>query len=150
MSEQNEVPKRPSDSNSMLGVAIKLYRPPFKFDRGYIFDADSRMVYDNNGMDTMGRVRGWGRIQYLPNPEELQDKVGEMIAEALNDFWKKQSTDEMVLKERFDAIERALSELDRLKVAYAHQLQSDVQPPNINVITSAGMALRELRDELNP
>jgi hypothetical protein len=52
---------------------------------------DSRIVYDNDGVDTMGRVRGWGRIQYLPNPEALQDKVGEMIAEAITDYWKKHS-----------------------------------------------------------
>lgn len=90
--KDNEAPTGPSDSKAMLcTAALELYKPPFRFDRGYIFDADSRMVYDNEGVDTMGRVRGWGRIQYLPNPEALQDKVGEMIAEALNDFWKKHS-----------------------------------------------------------
>jgi len=69
--------------------AMKLYRPPFRYEHGYIFDADHRMVADNDGMDTMGRVRGWGRIGALPNTEALQDKVGELIAQALTEFWQK-------------------------------------------------------------
>ena len=88
----NMISEGQSASKALLcTAALELYKPPFRFDRGYIFDAEGRMAYDNEGVDTMGRVRGWGRIQYLPNPEALQDKVGEMIAEALNDFWKKHS-----------------------------------------------------------
>lgn len=94
--EMYETHKRHAEGASELKAmlctaALELYKPPFRFHRGYILDAESRMVYDNEGMDTMGRVRGWGRIQYLPNPEALQDKVGEMIAEAITDYWKKHS-----------------------------------------------------------
>jgi len=39
----------------------------------------------------MARLRGWGRIQYLPDPEKLHDAVGEIIAEALTEYWTRQS-----------------------------------------------------------
>lgn len=69
--------------------AIALYKPPFKFVHGYVWDADGHMVADNN-LDQDGqilRVRGWGRISYLENPEALQDEVGEVIALALSNYW---------------------------------------------------------------
>lgn len=72
--------------------ALALYKPPFKFDHGYIFDADNQMVADEVEADSMInalRIRGWGRIGYMENPEALQDKVGELIAEALTDYWEK-------------------------------------------------------------
>lgn len=69
--------------------AIALYKPPFKFDFGYIWDADGQMVADQklNEDGQILRVRGWGRISYLENPEALQDEVGEVIALALSDYW---------------------------------------------------------------
>jgi len=54
--------------------------------------------------------------------------------------------DEKVLHERFDSIHKALFELDRLKVAYARNLQNSVQPPDVNILAKAGMALRELQE----
>jgi hypothetical protein len=33
------------------------------------------------------RIRGWGRIQYLDNAEKLQEAVGHLVAEALNQLW---------------------------------------------------------------
>jgi hypothetical protein len=68
-------------------LALLLYKPPFRYDRGYIHDSDNRIVADDDGLDTVGRVRGWGRISYLPNPQALQDKVGEIIALALTEYW---------------------------------------------------------------
>lgn len=67
--------------------ALALYKPPFKFDRGYIWDANNQMVADDDGQDVALRIRGWGRISYLPNPEVLQDEVGRLIAEALTEYW---------------------------------------------------------------
>lgn len=69
--------------------ALALYKPPFYFRLGYIFDADNRMVADDYEDGACLRARGWGRIQYLPNPEQLQDTVGELIAEALTEFWER-------------------------------------------------------------
>lgn len=55
------------------------------------------MVADNHvedaaketGSEAFLRVRGWGRISYLPDPEALQDKVGEILGQALTEFWLK-------------------------------------------------------------
>lgn len=41
----------------------------------YINDADGKMIAD---------VRGWGWIQKLENPEELQDSIGKAIADSIN------------------------------------------------------------------
>lgn len=68
--------------------AFELYQPPFKYSHGYIFDSNGEMVADDGGIV---RVRGWGRICSMKNAEKLQDEVGKIIAEALNDFWEKHS-----------------------------------------------------------
>jgi hypothetical protein len=55
------------------------------------------MVADNHvedsveetGVEAFLRVRGWGRISYLPDPEALQDQIGEIIGQALTEFWLK-------------------------------------------------------------
>jgi hypothetical protein len=63
--------------------ALDLYRPPFRHEHGHILDSCGEMASDQ----TMLRIRGWGRISHLENPEELQDDVGRLIAEALTRFW---------------------------------------------------------------
>jgi hypothetical protein len=81
---------------SIRAAALELYDAPFKFSRGYIYDANNERVSDDGGppdrevaTHIISRVRGWGRIGYKPNPELLQDEVGACIAEALTDFWNK-------------------------------------------------------------
>jgi len=70
--------------------ALALYKPPFKFYRGYIYDSEGQMFSDDRDTDhRVQRVRGWGRISYLPDPEALQDEIGAMIADALTDYWTK-------------------------------------------------------------
>jgi hypothetical protein len=66
-------------------AARKLYRPPFRYECGYIFDADHHMVADQTAHSL--RVRGWGRISYMKDPREIQDAVGVLIAEALTAAW---------------------------------------------------------------
>lgn len=91
--EQQNIPENiPAQPVSELRArAISLYKPPFKFDFGYIWDADGQMVADQklNEDGQILRVRGWGRISYLENPEALQDEVGEIIAIALSDYWNR-------------------------------------------------------------
>lgn len=71
--------------------ALALYVPPFKFVNGYIRDSQGLMMADQHeGPDSL-RIRGWGRIQYLDNPELLQDTTGELIAQALTEFWERNS-----------------------------------------------------------
>lgn len=70
--------------------AKALYVPPFRFEDGYIWDAKGQMVADDH-VDDHGtqplRVRGWGRIGYLKDAEDLQDEVGKHIAEILSAHW---------------------------------------------------------------
>lgn len=66
--------------------ALAIYKPPFKFESGYFFDSDGNMVADKHEAEAM-RVRGWGRISYMPTPEELQDHIGKLIAQAMTELW---------------------------------------------------------------
>lgn len=81
-------------------TALNLYTPPFKYKYGYIFDSDENVFADVNGLDDATlkhdsgnlalQVRGWGRIQYLETEHdngEIQDQVGQLIAEALSKYW---------------------------------------------------------------
>ena len=80
-------PKESTTPESLLEQALKLYRPPFRHECGYILDHDGHVAADESGH--VLRVRGWGRISQLSaQPREMQDAVGEMMAEALTKFWK--------------------------------------------------------------
>jgi hypothetical protein len=75
--------------------ALAIYKPPFYFLAGYIFDSDHQPVADDYESKFGAlRVRGWGKIQYLENPEKLQDEVGNLIAIALTEFWNKHLKEE--------------------------------------------------------
>ena len=76
-----------NDSTKLRKLALALYKPPFKYMHGYIFDAEGEMVSDEAGQH-ITEIRGWGRISYMDNPETLQDAVGELVAEALTKFWE--------------------------------------------------------------
>jgi hypothetical protein len=65
--------------------ALALYKPPFRYECGHIYDVDFNMVADQTAH--VMRIRGWGRISYLKDPEKLQDEVGKLVAEALTKFW---------------------------------------------------------------
>lgn len=77
--------------------AAKLFKPPFKFDGTYIWDAQGEMLADNRVPDGATlQARGWGRLtgvyaMALPESEarDLQRAYGELIAEALNAHWPK-------------------------------------------------------------
>lgn len=78
-------------STDLRNKSIGLYTPPFRFEHGYIWDAKGQMVADNHvdGEDAALRIRGWGRISYMENPEALQDEVGNVIALAMTEFWER-------------------------------------------------------------
>lgn len=73
-------------TDDLKAEALGLYLPPFRYVHGYIYDARNNMVADESGHCL--RVRGWGRISYLKDPETLQDAAGEIIAEALTEYWQ--------------------------------------------------------------
>lgn len=70
-------------------AALALYTPPFRYYRGYLWDAKNNMVADDDAQDVALRVRGWGRISHMEEPEKLQDAVGELMAKALTEYWQK-------------------------------------------------------------
>jgi len=76
-------------------AAKAVYTPPFKYMRGYIFDSQSLMVADDDQVEgaVASRVRGWGRLGYLPNGAELQDEIGQMMADALNALYQPPAPD---------------------------------------------------------
>lgn len=74
--------------------ALQLLKPPFKAEDGYIFDSaepNRNMVADDGEIElgTIARLRGWGRLGYLDNGEQVQDAIGEVIAEALNQYFER-------------------------------------------------------------
>lgn len=76
-------------NSSLRNRAITLYTVPFRYECGYIFDANGHMAVDVGDVgDSVARVRGWGRIQHMDNPEALQDEIGEMIAMAMTEYWR--------------------------------------------------------------
>ena len=84
-------------TKTIRDVAFELYKPPFYFLGGYVWDSGHHMVLDQHTDDgdtadaIVARIRGWGRIQYMDKPElraaALQDEVGAIVVEALNAYW---------------------------------------------------------------
>lgn len=70
--------------------SLALYKPPFKYYCTYIFDTNDSMVMNSDELTESALVlRGWGRINYMENAEELHDAVGEHIANALTEYWER-------------------------------------------------------------
>lgn len=83
-------------SEDLKARALACYKPPFQYKLGYVWDSQGHMVADEGReheleslSSTVGvRVRGWGRLGKLKDGDKIQDKIGELIAEALNEYWK--------------------------------------------------------------
>lgn len=92
---QDAAPAEQPPFGTKRAAALALYKPPFKFRMGYIHDAGGHMVADQDGFgegskvfdSIAARVRGWGRIGYMPDAEALQDEVGAVLADALTAYW---------------------------------------------------------------
>ena len=75
-------------TGDLRGRALDFYRPPFRYENGYIWDGKGEMVADSVIESDVGpRVSGWGRMRYLPDSSELFDEVGRAIAEAMTIGW---------------------------------------------------------------
>jgi len=81
---------------SIRKTAMAVYKPPFKYLYGYIYDSENHMVADNGSINDAEpsvsnaialRIRGWGRIGYMPDAAKLQDEVGAMVADALTAYY---------------------------------------------------------------
>lgn len=130
IAQQNEpqnipenIPEQPV--SELRARAISLYKPPFKFYFGYIWDADGQMVADQN-LNEDGqilRVRGWGRISYLENPEALQDEVGEVIALALSNYWNLHIAADLIqpVSEPYK-LEIDMDDADHFSITHLHEI----------------------------
>lgn len=49
------------------------------------YDAQQQTVWDAKHMMVCD-IRGWGKIQFMKQPEERQDAIGELVARLLNEF----------------------------------------------------------------
>lgn len=117
------IPEQPV--SELRARAISLYKPPFKFDFGYIWDAGGQMVADQN-LNEDGqilRVRGWGRISYLENPEALQDEVGEVIALALSNYWNLHIAADLIqpVSEPYK-LEIDMDDADHFSITHLHEI----------------------------
>lgn len=57
---------------------FEVYYPPFKYEKGaqVILDSHNHMVLD---------IRGWGYLQRFNDGVEIQDNVGQLVVDLLND-----------------------------------------------------------------
>lgn len=73
--------------------AMELLKPPFRLNHGYIFDSahNPNMVADEGECEigTIARLRGWGRLGYLDDGAKIQDEIGNIICDALNEYFEK-------------------------------------------------------------
>lgn len=55
----------------------KLFKPPFKlcFMKQYVYDSDNNTVADFRNDGDSFRVRGWGRMKYMPNADKAMDEL---------------------------------------------------------------------------
>jgi hypothetical protein len=80
-------------SSVLRQEAMSIYTPPFKYVKGYIYDANMHVVSDDDGVEgaVAARIRGWGRISYMSNANSLQDELGGVVAQALTNYWQANS-----------------------------------------------------------
>lgn len=95
MSEEAKVHPPHVFNPELVRVGLKQLTPPFRYSYGYVWGSGgSEMFADRCGVAADGsatRIRGWGRLSYVTevNPEQLQDELGHMYAQALTDYWEK-------------------------------------------------------------
>lgn len=80
---------RAMSESELTQKALSICKPPFEFKHGYIFDSDGHIIADHPMDEGVLLIRGWGRIQHMDNPEQLQDEIGRLIALAMTEFWEK-------------------------------------------------------------
>ncbi|WP_240465437.1 hypothetical protein [Pseudomonas aeruginosa] len=89
------------------------------------------MVADNHvDGDQVLRVRGWGRIVYMENPEELQDEFGAMLAEALTEYVERRNgSEEGHVVVPLELLKRIRSQLD-LRAEFDPTYPPEAHPVN--------------------
>ena len=64
--------------NEFEKQVLTKFKLPLKYDEHgqMVFDQDNRQVLD---------IRAWGYLQKFPQPEKIQDALGEMVVKAFNE-----------------------------------------------------------------
>jgi len=115
-----DVEPPPPPFGSKRKAAMAVYTPPFTYKYGYIYDSQNLMVADKGclGEDELGvkgavaaRVRGWGRLGYLPNGAELQDEIGQMMADALNQLYSDPASALAALRQENETMREVLMQV---------------------------------------
>lgn len=73
------------DANAILNQGLKA-KYPLAFDTIKLpvrYHKDSKIIFDSVPNPIVDMI-GYGHIQYLDNPEQRQDQIGELIAHLLN------------------------------------------------------------------
>jgi hypothetical protein len=52
------------------------------------YDVVGQQIFDDR-QNLVADIRGWGRLQYLDNPEQIQDGMGNLIVNAFNEKYHK-------------------------------------------------------------
>lgn len=144
-------------SDELRDRARKLFKAPFKYVSGYIWDNDGEMLADNHvkyEAETQGatlRVRGWGRLGYIAKSpaevEALQDAYGELIAEALTaHFGRSNAT--LVPSDKLAEMKAERAEARALLKTAATFLSCDPDSVDITVVREFGMTSEDTRSLL--
>ena|ERR1043165_4175616 len=140
-----------SDNKELRAAAFELYKPPFRHIHGYIYDAEDRVVADDAASSVSLRIRGWGRIQYMENPEALQDTAAELIAEALTEYWNRRAAQPVVLSDDLrdkvrDAVAAALGEAMDCTRVWSAWSYGTMGPNDFSVVANDDDRLEEIVD----
>ena len=73
--------KPPKEFHQMFPIKVDEYTGD------YFWGAGGEMVADMH--DDELRVRGWGAIQYLKDPEQYQDFIRDFIKDAINEKYER-------------------------------------------------------------
>lgn len=110
------VPGVISSPTKILEEAMSIYVPPFKYKNGYVVDSNYNILADAGSPRSKEsvtsavacRIRGWSYISSKDYSKKLlgqiQDSIGDMVAQSLNDFYARRKTDPLSVHQKLDRI----------------------------------------------
>jgi hypothetical protein len=71
-------------------IAFELFKPPFVYSGGHIFDSVGNAVGENDGraLNAILVFKADERYKHLDQIDDINEALGKHIAEALTDHWK--------------------------------------------------------------
>lgn len=122
-------------TDEMKAKVLSIFKPPFSFSIGNIYDCTGRIVADHYTDDEPGaliRMRGWGRLtgkgggMGLSSDEayEIQCAAGQMFAEAFNAYWGTPTPSASVPVERLEALKERLEKAGKFHDGIADEAEA--------------------------